>query len=93
MVSRKNLNVPAFKVGNVPLFWLKEITSEWWCSVCKKRMSNAVSLQVSVKLNKDKYSSYFICMSCSKELLEEVATKVEIIERGGVTSFRLSQDM
>lgn len=93
MVSRKNLNVPAFKIGNVPIFWFKEITSKWWCSICKTESEKSVSLQVSAKLNKDKITNYYLCMHCAERMCDEVLTEATITRKGGVEALKLSRDL
>jgi hypothetical protein len=90
MVSRKNLNVPAYKIGNIPVFWLKEIKSEWFCGACKRNQKNNISLQVDVKRRE---KSFFLCLECAYEMCDEVLTNVKILQKGGPDALRLAKDM
>jgi len=50
MVRRK-LNIPAGKIGNKPVFWLRElVTAKWFCHACKSEQPVAtVAIEVFLR--------------------------------------------
>jgi len=101
MVSRR-LNRPAYKVKNIPIFWLHELAkSSWRCRNCMEEQTPpSVCFEVmyrdAKKGKKGATSSarkMYLCMDCAKDLLSVSLDKVKIIKTHGKDGLSLFDEI
>ncbi len=100
MVNRK-LNRPAYKVRNIPIFWLHEVmTSKWRCRSCFEEQPPSICFEVMYrdarKGEKGKSSDarkLFLCMSCAEDMLQTTLNKVSIVKKHGKEGLNLFEDI
>jgi len=101
MVTRK-LNVPAYKIRNIPVFWLHEVVaSEWRCRSCLKEQKKPsvcfeVMYRVAQKGQKGQSSEarkLFLCMECAEDMLSTSLDKVKIVKLHGKDGLSLFDEV
>lgn len=100
MVTRK-LNRPAFKVRNIPVFWLHEVvTSKWRCRSCFEEQPPSVCFEVmyrdarkGAKGQTSDARKLFLCMKCAEEMLSVTLDKVKIVKQHGKDGLSLFDEV